>query len=154
MMDFTLLAVGNLKEGYLREGVAEYLKRMKAYASVKVIEVPEERRNNPEETVREEGKAILGQVKEGAYVICLAVEGREMDSPGLARHLEEVFTYRSSQVYLIIGGSHGLSPEVLARADLKLSFSRFTYPHQLMRLILAEQLYRAMKISRGEPYHK
>ena len=77
-----------------------------------------------------------------------------MDSPGLARYLEEIFTYRSSQVVLIIGGSHGLSPEVLTRGDLKLSFSRFTFPHQLMRLILMEQLYRAMKISRGEPYHK
>lgn len=154
MMDFTLLAVGSLKETFLRDGVGEYLKRMKAYAGVRIVEIPEARGNIPEEIIREEGKAILSHIKDGAYVVCLAVEGREMDSPGLARHLEEIFTYRSSQVVLIIGGSHGLSPEVLARGDLKLSFSRFTFPHQLMRLILMEQLYRAMKISRGEPYHK
>lgn len=153
-MEFTIIAVGSLKEKYLKEGMAEYSKRMSAYGKLTIIEVLEEKKNTLEESLLAEGRSILGKIREGSFVIALAIAGKSLDSVSLAEQIDKVFTYQSSQIIFIIGGSNGLSPEVLKRADFQVSFSQMTFPHQLMRLILIEQLYRSMKILKNEPYHK
>lgn len=149
-MNFRVISVGNLKEDYLKKGVAEYQKRISGYGKLEQIEVSESQRDN----IDEEGTAILKRVKPDDYVIALAIDGKQLDSLELARFLENIFTYKSSCITMIIGGSRGLSTEVLDRADFKLSFSKVTFPHQLMKLILMEQIYRSIKIMRNEQYHK
>jgi 23S rRNA (pseudouridine1915-N3)-methyltransferase len=159
-VNIEILAVGKLKEKYFKQGIAEYLKRLSPYAKVSIIEVADEKA--PErlsaaevEQVKEaEGARLLKKVPEHAYVIALAIPGEQMDSEDFAAKIRELATYGHSHLVFLIGGSNGLSTEVLRRADFQLSFSRFTFPHQLMRLILVEQIYRAFKIIRGEPYHK
>ena len=153
-MEFQILAVGNLKEDYLKKGIAEYAKRLSAYGGLSVTEVKEENKGTVEDIKRAEGQSILRRIRPDSYVIALAIGGKSLSSEELAEKIEEIGTYRSSLVSFIIGGSHGLAGEVLERADLLLSFSRMTFPHQLMRLILAEQIYRAVKIIRKEQYHK
>lgn len=159
-MNISIITVGKLKEKYLKQGIEEYLKRLSAYAKVEIIEVPDEKA--PEElsavemdiVKQKEGERILAKVQTDAHVIALAIEGKLKSSEELADTLDKLATYGKSKVAFIIGGSLGLSKEVLNRADEKLSFSRMTFPHQLMRLILVEQVYRAFRINRGEPYHK
>lgn len=159
-MRYNIIAVGKVREKYLRQGTAEYSKRLSAYSKVNIIEIPDESipgaaSAKEEATVLEkEGERILRQLKPGTFTIALAVEGEAMPSEALAAYLADLSLRGRSDVNIIIGGSLGLSPAVLAAADLRLSFSRFTFPHQLMRLILLEQLYRAEKITRGETYHK
>jgi 23S rRNA (pseudouridine1915-N3)-methyltransferase len=159
-MQITIVAVGKLKEAYLVQGIAEYVKRLGPYAKVQIIEVPDERAPESmsaaeEALVRQrEGERILAQIKGDAYVVALALDGKPLSSDELARHVEGLATYGRSHVAFVIGGSLGLAPAVLARAELKLAFGRMTLPHQLMRLVLVEQVYRAFKIMRGEPYHK
>lgn len=159
-MNIQIVAVGKLKEKYLMSGIAEYLKRLTPYAKVAIAEVPDEKAPETmsaaeEEQVKvREGERILAQVKPDAYVIALALDGAMWSSEELAAQLERLGTYGRSHIAFVIGGSNGLSPAVLKRADARLCFGRMTLPHQLMRLVLTEQIYRAFKIMRGEPYHK
>lgn len=159
-MHITILAVGKLKEKYLKQGIDDYIRHLGPYAKVAVVEVPDE---PAPETMSEaeiaavkraEGERLLGKLASDAYAIALAVDGKAMTSEAFAAKLDDLATYGKSKIAFIIGGSNGLSDEVLRRADFKLSFSSFTFPHQLMRLILLEQIYRAFKINWGEPYHK
>ena len=159
-MTITLLCVGKVKENYLREAVSEYLKRLGRYAKTEIIEVddektPENASPAEEDKIKEtEGKRLLARIPEGAYVIALAIEGKMPDSVELSRKIEALGVRGVSRIVFLIGGSLGLPQEVLARADELLSFSRLTFPHQLMRVILLEQIYRSFRIARGEPYHK
>lgn len=159
-MNISIITVGKLKEKYLRNGIDEYLKRLSAYAKVEVIEVPDEKA--PEElselemlhVKQKEGERILAKLSADTYVMALAIQGKMQSSEELADTLDKLATYGKSKIAFVIGGSLGLSDEVLKRANEQLSFSRMTFPHQLMRLILVEQIYRAFRINRGEPYHK
>ncbi len=159
-MKISVIAVGKLKESYFSEAAAEYEKRLGRYAKMEMITVadektPEGASEAEEAQIKEkEGKRILAHIREGAYVIALAVEGKMMDSETLAAEIADLCLRGQSDICFIIGGSLGLSEEVKSRADELLSFSRFTFPHQLMRVILLEQIYRCFKINAGEPYHK
>lgn len=159
-MEITIIGVGKLKEKYLKDGIAEYQKRMKSYAPVNIIELPDEPAPNVlsdaevEQVKVKEGNRILEKIPERAHVIVLDLRGKQFTSEQFSSHIEDAMTYGSSHFVFIIGGSHGLSQDVLKRADTKICFGKMTYPHQLMRLILIEQIYRAFKIMRNEPYHK
>jgi len=154
------VTVGKLKEKYLKQGIEEYSKRLSAYAKIDIIEIPDEK---APETLSEqemlqvkgkEGERILAKIPDDAHVIALAIEGKMKSSEELADTLDKLATYGKSKVVFVIGGSLGLSRDVMKRANDTLSFSKMTFPHQLMRLILVEQVYRAFRINRGEPYHK
>lgn len=156
-----IVAVGKLKEKYLIDGIAEYVKRMTPYAKLQIVEVAEEKAPERLSAAEEaqvkqrEGERLLAAIKsDDTHVIALAIEGEPWSSEELARHIAGLGTYGTSQLAFVIGGSLGLSEAVLQRAARRLSFGRITLPHQLMRLVLAEQVYRAYKIMRGEPYHK
>ncbi|MCY7789379.1 23S rRNA (pseudouridine(1915)-N(3))-methyltransferase RlmH [Bacillus haynesii] len=159
-MNISIVAIGKLKEKYLKQGIDEYIKRLSAYAKVDIIEMPDEKapENLSEQDMKivkdKEGERILSKISPDAHVIALAIEGKMKSSEELADNMDRLATYGKSKVTFVIGGSLGLSDAVLKRADEKLSFSRMTFPHQLMRLILLEQVYRAFRINRGEPYHK
>ena len=159
-MKITILAVGHLKESYWKAAVAEYTKRLGAYAKIQIIEVDDEKTPDQasaaeEELIRiREGERIIKKLPKEAKVIALALDGKDYDSEEFAAHLESLAVSGSSHLVFLIGGSLGLSPEVLSLANERISFSRFTFPHQLMRVILLEQLYRSFKIRRNEPYHK
>ncbi|MBV7505055.1 23S rRNA (pseudouridine(1915)-N(3))-methyltransferase RlmH [Bacillus sp. sid0103] len=159
-MNISIITVGKLKEKYLKQGIEEYLKRLTAYAKVDVIEVADEKA--PEElselemvqVKQKEGERILAKISQDTYVIALAIQGKLGSSENLAESLDKLATYGKSKIAFVIGGSLGLSEEVIKRSNEQLSFSRMTFPHQLMRLILVEQIYRAFRINRNEPYHK
>lgn len=159
-MHIEIVAVGKLKEKYLVDGITEYSKRITPYAKLKIVEVAEEKAPErlsaaEEEQVKErEGQRILDHIKSDAYVIAMAIQGKLWTSEELAAHIGQLGTYGRSRLIFVIGGSLGLSDALLRRADLQLSFGRITLPHQLLRLVLAEQVYRAFKILRGEPYHR
>lgn len=159
-MHIQIIAVGKLKERYLTEGIAEYIKRMAPYAKLKMIEVADEKSPDSlseaeEQQVKtKEGERILAHVNPDSCAIALAIDGQNWSSEQLSDKLQNLGTYGRSDITFVIGGSLGLSRTVLDRADLKLSFGKLTYPHQLMRLMLVEQIYRAFKIMRGEKYHK
>lgn len=159
-MNITILTVGKLKENYLKQGIDDYLKRLTPYAKLTSIEVPDqpapENLSLADMTVikDEEGDKLLAKLSADTYVISLAILGKPFTSEQLAEKLDQLATYGHSKLAFIIGGSNGLSDKVLKRSDMQLSFSKMTFPHQLMRLILVEQIYRAFKINRGEPYHK
>lgn len=159
-MHIQIVSVGKLKEKYLVQGIAEYAKRLGSYIRLTLTEVADEKAPEvlspaEERQVKQrEGERILSSIKDDAHVIALAIGGELWSSEDLASHLDKLGTYGTSHVAFVIGGSLGLSDDVLKRADKKLSFGRLTYPHQLMRLILVEQIYRAMRINRAEPYHK
>jgi 23S rRNA (pseudouridine1915-N3)-methyltransferase len=159
-VNISIVAIGKLKEKYLKQGIDEYIKRLSAYAKVDIIELPDEKapENLSDQDMKivkdKEGERILSKISPDAHVIALAIEGKMKSSEELADNMDRLATYGKSKVTFVIGGSLGLSDAVLKRADEKLSFSRMTFPHQLMRLILLEQVYRAFRINRGEPYHK
>lgn len=159
-MNISILSVGKLKEKYLKAGIEEYLKRLSGYAKVEVVEVPDEKAPEilspveMEQVKQKEGEKLLAKISPDTYVIALAIDGKMKSSEELADSLDKLATYGKSKFAFVIGGSLGLSNEVLLRADEKLSFSKMTFPHQLMRLILLEQIYRAFRINRNEPYHK
>jgi len=159
-MQIQVVCVGKLKERYWTEAVAEYVKRLGPYARVDIRELPDEKtpdRMSPaeEDQVRvREGERILAALKPDAFVAALAIDGEAWTSEQLAAFMEKQAVYGGGSLTFVIGGSLGLSAAVLARADKLLSFGRMTYPHQLMRVILLEQVYRGFKILRGEPYHK
>ena len=159
-MNITILAVGKLKEKYLQAGCAEYIKRMSSYAKLKVIQVADEKdtgaTSEAEENIilQKEAERLLPHIKKDTYLIALAIDGKQLSSEELSEKIFALALEGKSDLTFLIGGSLGLSNELLARADFKLSFSKMTFPHQLMRMILLEQIYRAFKINRGEPYHK
>lgn len=159
-MNITIVTVGKLKEKYLKQGIDEYLKRLSAYAKVDIIELPDEKAPETLSDVEmlqikdKEGGRILSKISPDAHVIALAIEGKMKTSEELADTIDKLGTYGKSKITFVIGGSLGLSQDVMKRADEALSFSKMTFPHQLMRLILVEQVYRAYRIMRGEPYHK
>ena len=159
-MNILIITVGKLKEKYLKQGIDEYLKRLSSYAKLEIIEVPDEKApeelslNEMEQVKQKEGERILSKIGQDTYVIALAINGKMKTSGELAVDLDKLATYGKSKIAFVIGGSLGLSEDVLKRSNEKLSFSKMTFPHQLMRLILVEQIYRAYRINRGEPYHK
>ena len=159
-MNISIVTVGKLKEKYLKAGIAEYAKRLGAYAKIAEIEVADEKapeqlsEADMEIVKKKEGERILAKIPQDAYVIALAIDGKMKTSEQLAKDMESLMTYGRSKIVFVIGGSLGLHDEVLKHADEKLSFSKMTFPHQLMKLILLEQIYRAFRIMKGEPYHK
>jgi 23S rRNA (pseudouridine1915-N3)-methyltransferase len=159
-MNISLITVGKLKEKYLKEAIDEYTKRLQRYCKLDVIEVPDEKTPDNASEKEElqikakEGEGILRHIKDNMYVIALAIEGKMLSSEGLANLMENLGVRGDSNIAFVIGGSLGLSDEVLKRANYMLSFSKMTFPHQLMRVILLEQIYRAYRINSGEPYHK
>lgn len=159
-MNIQVICIGKLKEKYWADAVGEYMKRLSRYASAEIVELKESRlpdKAGPaeEEKVKlEEGREILKVIKDGTYVITLEIHGKQLSSEELASKIENLGLEGKSDVAFIIGGSLGLSPEVSRRADFKLSFSKMTFPHQMMRVVLLEQIYRSFKIIRHEAYHK
>ncbi len=159
-MKITLICVGKLKEKYLTQGVEEYTKRLSRYCTLETIELVDEKTpENAGEALeniikKKEGERILKVIKEDSYCIALAIEGKMLSSEELAGKIDTLGITGSSHISFVIGGSLGLSEEVLNRADYKLSFSKMTFPHQLMRMILLEQIYRAYRIINKQPYHK
>lgn len=159
-MKLTILAVGKVKETFYRQGIAEFTKRLGRYCKLEITEVPDER--TPDHAsqgemlkIKEtEGKRLLAHIRDTDYVCALAIEGKELSSQELAGWLDQLGIQGKSRIVFVIGGSLGLHKEVLARADFLLSFSKMTFPHQLMRVILLEQIYRSYRIMHGEPYHK
>lgn len=156
-MNINIISVGKIREKYIKLGIDEFLKRLTPYSSVKITEIPAEDMKTDsiaEKILQKEGEKILSKIGENAYVIVLDVVGKPLSSEELARKLGEISTKGINQVVFVIGSSEGLSKEVKKRANLLLSFSKMTFPHQLIRLILLEQVYRAFKILKNEPYHK
>lgn len=159
-MKITLITVGKIKERYLRDAIEEYAKRLQKYVKLEIVEVADEKTPDGaspalEEQIRsKEGERILKHLKEGACVVTLEIGGRMMDSVEFAQWIDQRGVRGISHIQFVIGGSLGLAPEVCARSNLALSFSKMTFPHQLMRVILLEQIYRGCRINSGEPYHK
>lgn len=159
-MNITIISVGKLKEKYLKQGIEEYVKRLRSYATINLLEVADEKapENLSEaqmiEVMDKEGERILNKINPDSYVFTLEIEGKQLTSDGLARQMDSLALHGKSKVAFIIGGSLGLSEIVKKRSDFSLSFSKMTLPHQLMRLVLVEQIYRSFRILRGEPYHK
>ena len=159
-MKYTILCVGKIKEKFYAQAVDEYVKRLSRYGKTEIIEVADEKTpDQASEAVNrmikeKEGERILAQIKDDAYVIALAIEGQMLDSEGLAEKMEKLAISGTSHIVFVIGGSLGLSEKVMKRVDYHLSFSRMTFPHQLMRVILLEQIYRGCRIIHHEPYHK
>ncbi|TYC49053.1 23S rRNA (pseudouridine(1915)-N(3))-methyltransferase RlmH [Weissella muntiaci] len=159
-MNIKVIGVGKLKEKYLKDGIAEYAKRMSKFGKFDIIEVPDEKAPEQlsdaqmQQVMQKEGERILGKIKDREYVFALAIKGKERSSEELAAEISKLALQGDSDITFIIGGSLGLHPDVLARADAQISFGRFTLPHQLMRLVLSEQIYRAFMINAHSPYHK
>ena len=159
-MKITLITVGKIKEKYLRDAIAEYSKRLSRYCKLEVVEVADEKTpDNASETVgnairEKEAERILKYIKEDAYIITLEINGRQLSSEEMAEKIEKLGIQGISHIIFIIGGSIGLGKAVLDKSDFALSFSKMTFPHQLMRVILLEQVYRSYRIINGEPYHK
>jgi len=159
-VNITIVSVGKLKEKYLKMGIDEYVKRLGGYAKMDIIEVPDEKA--PEQlsdaemeiVKKKEGERILSKISPDTYVIALAINGKMKTSEQMAADLESLMTYGKSKIAFVIGGSLGLHNEVLKRADEQQSFGKMTLPHQLMKLVLVEQIYRSFRIMKGEPYHK
>ncbi len=159
-MKITVISVGKIKEKYFTAAIAEYAKRLSKYCKLEQVEVPDEKcpeslSEKEEIQVKDkEGERILAKIPDQAYVIALAIEGKQLTSEALSDHIEKLGVSGKSHIVFVIGGSLGLAEAVLKRANYKLSFSKMTFPHQLMKVVLLEQVYRAYRIARGEPYHK
>ena len=159
-MKITLVTVGKIKEKFFEDAIKEYSKRLSRYCKLEILQVADEK--TPEgaseavelQIKEKEGQRILSLIRDDAYVIALAIEGKMLDSEELAERIEKLGVSGISQIVFVIGGSLGLSAQVMKRADYALSFSRMTFPHQLMRVVLLEQIYRSYRIIHGEPYHK
>ena len=158
-MKITIIGVGKIKEKYFTDAIKEYSKRLSRFCQIEIIEVndekiPENASEKEMEKIKEkEGKGILSKIKDGAYVVTLCIEGKELSSEELAKKIEAI-SMQSSNIVFVIGGSLGLSDEVKNASSLRLSFGKMTLPHQLMRVVLLEQIYRAFKINNSENYHK
>lgn len=158
-MKITIVTAGKIKEKYLTAGINEFLKRLGPFANVKIVEINEEKmKDNPSEaekqqTLQQEGQRLLRQVPEGSYLFVLDVYGQQLSSEKLAAKLDRLALQGRSNITFLIGGAFGLSEEVRQAADFRLSFSPMTFTHQMIRLLLVEQIYRCFKINRGEKYH-
>ncbi len=159
-MNITLITVGKVKESFYRDAIEEFVKRLSRYCKLKIVEVADENTpNNAPEAIEEqikdkEGERILKNISDSMYVIALAVEGKKLSSTQFAKKIQQFGIQGTSDICFVIGGSLGLSKAVYQRADEFLSFSDMTFPHQLMRVILLEQIYRCFRIIHNEPYHK
>lgn len=159
-MTIRILCVGKIKEAFYRDAIAELMKRMGRYATTEIIEVAEEKapeglsQAEKEQILANEGERLLGKTDERDHIIALCIEGKKLTSEAFAAHIRTAMLADKSRIVFIIGGSFGLHPSVKRRADMLLSFSDMTFPHQLFRVMLAEQIYRAFKINNNEPYHK
>ncbi|AFS79818.1 ribosomal RNA large subunit methyltransferase H [Gottschalkia acidurici 9a] len=159
-MNITIASVGKIKEKYLEDGIKEYAKRLSKYCKLNFIEVQDEKAPEKlslqEENIikNKEGAKLLSKIKENSYLIALAIDGEQLTSEKFSEKIDKIMLDGKSDITFVIGGSLGLSDEVLKKSDYKLSFSKMTFPHQLMKMILLEQVYRGFRISRGEPYHK
>ena len=159
-MKITIVTVGKIKEKYFTDAIAEYSKRLSRYCKLEIVQVADEKTPDGASEALEtqikdkEGERILSNINDGSYVVALAIDGQMLDSEQLADKIEKWGVSGISQIVFVIGGSLGLSKAVLNRADYKLSFSKMTFPHQLMRVILLEQIYRGFRIIANEPYHK
>lgn len=159
-MKVKIIAVGKLKEKYLKDGIAEYGKRMSRFAKFEVIELPDEKTPDNaslaqnQQIMEKEGERILAKISDRDYVIVLAIEGKQLPSEEFSKVIADATLRGYSDIVLVIGGSLGLADKVKKRANLRLSFGLLTLPHQLMRLVLSEQIYRAFMIQQGSPYHK
>ncbi len=159
-MQIDIICIGKVKEQYLRDAIAEYSKRLGRYCKLNILEVadektPEHASEGVERQIKaKEGERIAKHIKPGAYVIALAIDGQQVTSEGFARKIDQLGIQGVSHIQFVIGGSIGMDDAILRQANYKLSFSKMTFPHQLMRVILLEQVYRAYKINAHEPYHK
>ena len=159
-MNIKIVCVGKLKEKYLKQGIAEYTKRLSKFCKFEIVEVADEKapeklsKAQIENVKKLEGERILSKIKDKEYVFALAILGKERTSEEFAAEIKNLTTYGKSDLIFVIGGSLGLSTAVLKRANTQISFGRFTLPHQLMRLVLTEQIYRVFMINSGAPYHK
>lgn len=159
-MKITILCVGKIKEKFYRDAIAEYEKRLSRYCKLEIIEVPDEKTPDGasevvEQQIKEkEAERMEKYLRDGAFICALAIDGKQLDSVELSEKIERLGTSGTSHIIFLIGGSLGMSEKLLKKADMKLSFSKMTFPHQLMRVILLEQVYRAYRIMNGEPYHK
>lgn len=159
-MNIRLITVGKIKEKYIQEGIKEYSKRLSRYCSLEILEIDDEKapENLSEKEIdivkQKEGERILAKIPQNSFVIALVIEGKQLSSEDLAEKIDSLMVDGISDISFIIGGSLGLSNEVISRSNFKLSFSKMTFPHQLMRMILLEQVYRAWRIIKNEPYHK
>lgn len=159
-MKITVISVGKIKEKYFTGAINEYAKRLTKYCKLDLVEVPDEKAPenlSDKEMIQvkdKEGERILAKINDQAYVIALAIEGKQLTSEELSDHIEKLGVSGKSHIAFVIGGSLGLSDAVMKRANYKLSFSKMTFPHQLMKVVLLEQVYRAYRIARNEPYHK
>ncbi len=159
-MTITLITVGKLKENYLKQAIKEYTKRLSRYCTLQIIEVPDEKTpdkpsHKEEEHIKEkEGNVILRKVKDTMYCIALDLNGQMLSSEDFSEKIKELQVSGKSKIAFVIGGSLGLSKQVLTRADTRISFSKMTFPHQLFRVMVLEQVYRGFRIIHGEPYHK
>ena len=159
-MKITVVTVGKIKEKFFEDAIKEYSKRLSRYCKLEILQVADEK--TPEgaseavelQIKEKEGQRILSLIRDDAYVIALAIEGKMLDSEELAERIEKLGVSGISQIVFVIGGSLGLSAQVMKRADYALSFSRMTFPHQLMRVVLLEQIYRGYRIMNHQPYHK
>lgn len=159
-MNIQIVCIGKLKEKYWEDAIKEYSKRLKRFVNLEIVELkearlPENASAADEEKVKQlEGEEILKKIKKGTYMITLEIKGKELSSEELAKKFADLALEGKGDIALVIGGSLGLSPEVSQRADFKLSFSKMTFPHQMMRVVLLEQIYRSFKINNNETYHK
>ena len=159
-MIINIIGVGKIKEKYINEGIKEYTKRLSRYTTLNIIEVDDEKapenlsEKDQEIIKKKEGERILSKTSQDSYVITLNIDGKVLSSERLADKINNLMIEGNSHITFVIGGSLGLSEEVIKRAQMKLSFSKMTFPHQLMRMILLEQVYRSFRIIRNEPYHK
>lgn len=149
-----VIAVGKVKEKFITDGILEYTKRINAFDKFQLIEVKEFNQKDFKRNIYDEGKAILQEINDKDFVVTLEILGKMLSSEELAREITKIKNYHSSQIVFVIGGSNGLDDEVIKRSNYHLSFSRLTFPHQLMRLILVEQIYRAFTIINNQEYHK
>lgn len=148
-----IICVGKIKEKYLKEAIEDYSSRIKKYTNIEIVELNDEKIDNEKATKKKEGERILNNIKEKDYVITLDLKGKEYNSLAFAKFMNDIFIINSNIVF-VIGGSLGLDDEVLKRANHSISFSKFTFPHQLFRVVLLEQIYRSYKINNNENYHK
>lgn len=151
---YRIICIGKIKEEYLTKGILEYKKRINGFSSLEIIELKEYNTLDISKNVENEGKEILSRIKNDDYVISLEIEGNVINSVEFSQYLEKLSTYGKSRIIFVIGGSNGLSNKVKKRSDYALSFSKMTFPHQLMRLIIMEQIYRALTIMNNREYHK
>lgn len=159
-MNIKIIAVGKIKEKYIQDGIKEFSKRLSRYCTLDIIEIDDEKapeslsEKEMEIVKQKEGERIIAKIPQNSFIISLEIQGKLLTSEELSKKIEDLMIDGINDITFIIGGSLGLSEEVSKKSNLKLSFSKMTFPHQLMRLILLEQVYRSWRIIKGEPYHK